>query len=105
MLNYVYNGGIVTYQERFHGTVFEDDVDVWAIVSEEVDEADDVRVDQVFVEHDLALHLVLRGAAAREDLSVDDLVSVALVVHQLGHFVNLGEPTLAYQSASSVCNL
>ena len=80
-------------------------MDVRSIVGEEVHEADNVGVDQVLVKLDLALHLVLRRAAAREDLPVDDLVCVALVVYQLSHFVHLGEPALAYQSAPSVCNL
>jgi hypothetical protein len=38
-----------------------------------VAEADHVRVDQILVQQDLPLHLVLGGAAAGEDLAVDDL--------------------------------
>ncbi len=92
-------------KERFHGAVLKDDVDVASVVGEEVAEADHVGMDQVFVKHDLALHLVFGGAATGKDLAVDDLIGITLVRHQFRHFVDLGEATFTYQSTPSVCNL
>ena len=77
-------------------------MDVAAVVGEEVAEAHHVGVDQVFVEHDLALHLVLGGAATSEDFPVDDLVGEALVRHQLSHLIHLGEAALADEPPAPV---
>ena len=92
-------------KEGFHGAVLEDDVDVASVVGEEVAEADHVRMDQVFVKHDLTFHLVFGGAATGKDLAVDDLISVTFVCQQFRHFIDLGEAAFAYQSTPSVCNL
>ena len=77
-------------------------MDVAAVVGEEVAEAHHVGVDQVFVEHDLALHLVLGGAATSEDFPIDDLVGEALARHQLSHLVHLGKAALADEPAAPV---
>lgn len=60
-------------EKRLHAAVFQNNVNIATIVCEVMIKSNDVRMVQVLVEHNFALHFVFWGTSSCKNLPIDDL--------------------------------